>query len=40
VSFVAEKYVYNLRNLACLIRGTVDVEDWDVMRESLSVYSL
>ena len=33
-----EKYVYDLGNLSSLIRGTVDVEDWDVMRESLSVY--
>ena len=38
MSFVAEKYIYNLGNLACLIRGTIDVEDQDVAQESLSIY--
>ena len=33
-----EKYIYNLRNLACLVRGTINVEDWDVTQESSSVY--
>ena len=30
MSFVVEKYIYDLGNLACLVRGTIDVEDWDV----------
>ena len=33
-----EKYVYDLGNLVCLVRGTVDIKDWDVMQEGLSVY--
>ena len=38
MSFVVEKYVYNLGNLSCLVGRTVDIEDWDVMWEGLSVY--
>ena len=38
MSFVTEKYVYNLGNLSSLIRGTIDIKDWDVMWEGLSVY--
>ena len=38
VSFVVEKYIYDLGNLVCLVRGTVDIKDWDVMQEGLSVY--
>ena len=33
-----EKYVYNLRDLSCLVGGTIDIEDGDVMWEGLSVY--
>jgi len=28
VSFVAEKYVYDLGNLSCLVGETIDIEDW------------
>ena len=38
VSLVAENYVHNLGNLSCFIRGTVNIEDWDVMRESPGVH--
>ena len=38
MSFVAEKYVYNLRILSCLVGGTINIEDRDVIWESLSVY--
>jgi len=34
VSLVAENYVHNFGDLSCLIRGTVNIEDRDVMRES------
>jgi len=30
VSLVTEKYVYDLRDLSCLVGGTIDIEDWDV----------
>jgi len=40
VSFVAKNYVHNLGTLSCLIRGTIDIEDWDVTQEGLSVHSL
>ena len=30
VSLVTEKYVYDLGDLFCLVRGTVDIEDQDV----------
>jgi len=31
VSFVVEKYIYDLRNLFYLVRGAVDIENWDIM---------
>ena len=31
VSLVAENYVHNLGDLSCFIRGTVNIEDQDVM---------
>jgi len=31
VSLVVENYVHNLGGLFCLVRRTVDIEDWDVM---------
>jgi len=37
VSFVAEDYVYNFRDLACLVRGTVHVVHQYGARDALSV---
>ena len=31
VSLVAENYVHNLGDLSCLVRGTIDIEDWDII---------
>ena len=39
MSFVAKSYIHNLRNLFCLIRGTVNIEDRDVAWEGPSVHS-
>ena len=39
VSLVMENYVYDLGNLSCLVWRTIDIEDWDVMREGPSVHS-
>ena len=39
MSLVVKNYVYDFGNLSCLIRGTVDIEDWDVIWEGPSVYS-
>ena len=39
VSLVAENYVHELGNLSCLIRETVNIKDWDITRECLSVHS-
>ena len=38
VSLVAENYIHNLRNLSCLVRETIDIEDQDVTWEGLSVH--
>jgi len=38
VSLVAKNYVHDLKNLSCLIGGTVNIEDWDVMQEGPSVH--
>ena len=38
MSLVTEKYVYDLGDLSCLVGGTVDIEDWDIAWEGLSVY--
>ena len=40
MSLVVENYVHNLGNLSCLVKGTVDIEDRDVVREGLSVHPL
>ena len=40
MSLVAENYVHNLGNLSCLVRETVNIEDWDVVQEGLSVHPL
>ena len=34
-----EKYVYDLGDLSCLVGGTVDIEDRDVVWEGPSIYS-
>ena len=38
VSLVPENYIYNLRNLSCLVGRAIDIEDQDVTREGLSVH--
>ena len=40
MSLVPEDYVYHFRDLSCLIRRTVDIEDGNVMREGLGVHPL
>jgi len=30
VSLVAKNYVHDFGNLSCLVRGTVNIEDWDI----------
>ena len=39
MSLVAKNYIHDLRNLFCLVRRTINIEDWDVMREGSSVHS-
>ena len=39
MSLLAENYVHDLRNLSCLVWGTINIENWDVMQEGPSVHS-
>jgi len=31
VSLVAENYIHHLGDLSCLVRGAINVKDWDIM---------
>jgi len=38
VTLVTKNYVHNLGNLSCLVRGAINIKDWDVMWEGPSVH--